>query len=94
MKKLFNIVKNKYLISFLVFFVWLLVFDQHNFIDRVKTKQYLNKIVQDTLHYQSNITKDRKIIDQLETDKDKLEKFAREEYMMKADDEDIFIIKK
>ncbi len=94
MKKLFNIVKNKYLISFLVFFVWLLVFDQHNFIDRVKTKQYLNKIVQDTLHYQSNITKDRKIIDQLETDKDKLEKFAREEYMMKADDEDVFIIKK
>ena len=94
MKKLFNIVKNKYLISFLVFFVWLLVFDQHNFIDRVKTKQYLNKIVQDTLHYQSNIIKDRKIIDQLETDKDKLEKFAREEYMMKADDEDVFIIKK
>lgn len=93
-KKLFSIIKNKYLISFLVFFVWLFVFDQHNFIDRIETKKYLNKLVEDTVHYHNNIILNQKIIDQLETDSDKLEKFAREEYMMKADDEDVFIIKK
>ena len=92
MKKLFSIVKNKYLISLLVFIVWLLVFDQHNLIERVKTRKYLNKIVEDTVHYHGNIIENKEIIDQLQTDKDQVEKFAREKYMMKADDEDIFII--
>lgn len=91
-KKLINIIKNKYLLTFLIFFVWLLVFDQHNLIDRYKTRQYLNKLVQDTTHYYDNIIKDQEVIDLMQTDRDNLEKFAREKYMMKADDEDIFII--
>jgi len=91
-KKLISIIKNKYLITFLAFFVWLIVFDQHNLIDRFKTRKYLHKIIQDTTHYHDNIIRDQEIIDQLETNTDNLEKFAREKYMMKADNEDIFII--
>ncbi len=52
----------------------------------------MNKMIQDTSHYHENIIRDQEIIDQLETNSDNLEKFAREKYMMKADDEDIFII--
>lgn len=93
-KKLFSIIRNKYLITFLLFVAWLMLFDQHNLVDRYKTRKYLGKLIQDTSHYHDNIIKDQEIIHQLETNSDNLEKFARENYMMKADDEDIFIIKK
>ena len=93
-KKLIGIIRNKYLITFILFSVWLIVFDQNNLIDRFKTRKYLSKLVQDTSHFHENIIKDKEIIYQLETNTDNLEKFAREKYMMKADDEDVFIIKK
>ena len=93
-KNLINILRNKYLITFVVFSVWLIVFDQHNLIDRFKTRQYLNKLVQDTVHYHDKIIEDQDVIHQLQTNTDNLEKFAREEYLMKAEDEDVFIIKK
>ncbi len=93
-KYLIRIIRNKYLITFLAVSVWLLVFDQHNLIDRYKTYKYLKNIVQDTVHYHDKIIEDKEIIQQLETNTENLEKFAREEYLMKAEDEDVFIIKK
>ena len=74
--------------------MWLLVFDQHNLIDRYKTHMYLKKLVQDTVHYHEKIIEDKEVIRQLETNIENLEKFAREEYLMKAENEDVFIIKK
>lgn len=93
-KKLLGILKNKYLLSFLAFSVWLIIFDQHNLIDRYKSRKHLNKLIQDTTYYNNKLIEDQKIIDQLNNDKDDLEKFARENYKMKADDEDVFIIVK
>ncbi len=93
-KHLIGIFKNKYLITFLAFSVWLIVFDQHNLIERYKTRKYLSKIVQDTSYYHRKILEDQEVIHQLETSTENLEKFAREKYLMKAEDEDIFIIKK
>ena len=93
-KNLINILRNKYLITFVAFGIWLIVFDQHNLIDRFKTRQYLNKLVQDTVHYHDKIIEDQDVIHQLQTNTENLEKFAREEYLMKAEDEDVFIIKK
>ena len=91
-KKVFNILKNKYLITIIGFGVWLLFFDQHNMVDRLKTRKYLSKLIEDTAYYHQQIVKDKSIIDQLKTDAENLEEFAREEYLMKADDEDVFII--
>ena len=93
-KKIIGVLRNKYFITFVVFCVWLLVFDQNNLVDRLKTQKYLSKLVQDTTHYHEKIIEDREVIHQLQTHTENLEKFAREEYLMKADDEDIFIIKK
>jgi len=91
-KKILKLLKNKYLLTFLGFGLWLLIFDQHNLVDRVKTRQHLKKLVQDTVYYHNRIIEDQRIIDQLKTDDYSLEKFARENYLMKADDEDVFII--
>ena len=74
--------------------MWLLVFDQHNLIERYNTRKYLKSIIQDTVHYHNKIIEDKEVIRQLKTNTENLEKFAREEYLMKAEDEDVFIIKK
>jgi len=79
-------------LTFLIFAVWLIIFDQHNLIDRYKSHRNLNQLKKDSLYYHHKILTDRQSIKLLETDKKSLEKFARERYLMKAPDEDIFVI--
>lgn len=43
-------------------------------------------------HYKEQIASDNKKLEELEADKDEIEKFARENYLMKKPEEDIFII--
>jgi cell division protein DivIC len=93
-QKLWFFIRNKYVLTSIIFFVWLFVFDQHNLVDRIKAHQHLNQIRQDTAYYSEKIKTDRENINLLETNKDNLEKFARERYLMKAPDEDVFIIVK
>lgn len=92
--QLLRVMKNKFFISFLIFAVWIIAFDQHNLIDRMKTKKHLKQLRQDTLYYRDRIQADQQLIQELKTSPANLEKFAREQYLMKAPDEDIFIILK
>ena len=94
LQKLWLIVKNKFVLTTVIFFVWLFVFDQHNLVDRIKAHKHLNQLKQDTTYYHEQIVKDKQSIELLETNKDNLEKFARERYLMKAPDEDVYIIVK
>ena len=84
--------KNKYILTSLVFVLWLLLFDQNNLTERRKSAREYNQLVQEKEYYQKKIEDDRKRIDELKTNADNLEKFAREQYLMKKDNEDIFII--
>ena len=93
-QKLFSLVTNKYFISLVVFAIWIVFFDQHNLVDRYKSRQHLNQLKNDTLFYQKKIHGDREAIMLLKTNPQNLEKFAREQYLMKAPDEDVFVILK
>lgn len=92
--KLLSILVNKYFLSFVVFAVWIFFFDQHNLVDRFKSKQRLNQLMQDTVFYRQKIAHDREAIRLLKTNPQNLERFAREQYRMKAPDEEIFVILK
>lgn len=52
----------------------------------------LNDVKEEKQFYLEEIKKDSIAIMELTTDKENLEKFAREKYLMKKDDEDIFLI--
>jgi len=93
-QKIWLFVKNKFVLTSIIFFVWLFVFDQHNLVDRIKARKHLNDLKQDTTYYHEQIVKDKNSIELLETSKENLEKFARERYLMKAPDEDVYIIVK
>ena len=43
-------------------------------------------------HYRNKTIEDKQKLEELQSDKDRIEKFARENYLMKKEDEDVFIL--
>lgn len=84
--------KNRYSLVVLLFVIWMLFFDQNDFITQVKLKKRLNKIEKQKEYYHSEIEQTQNELDNLLNDDAKLEKFAREKYLMKKNNEDLFII--
>ncbi len=92
MKKLLPYLKNKYVIAILAFIVWITFFDSNNLIGRVKQAILLHDLGKQKEFYLENISNDSITLHELKTDTAALEKFAREKYLMKKDNEDIFLI--
>lgn len=92
LKNRFGFVRNKYFLTSVGFILWLLFFDQNNILDNKKYVRECKQLEKDKEFYtQKNKDVKRKLIE-LQTGTENLEKFAREEYYMKKDNEDIFII--
>jgi cell division protein FtsB len=86
--------KNKYTLSLILFFSWIFFFDQNNLIDRISNIQQLHQLEQDRYYYLEKIKQDTERLKELKSNSENLEKFAREQYLMKKPNEDIFIIEK
>ena len=84
--------RNKYLMAVLVFLVWLLIFDNNSLIDRVRYLKILHDMEEEKQYYLERIEEDSRRLNELKTDRDNLEKFAREQYFMKKENEDVFVI--
>ncbi len=91
-KKIFPHLKNKYILSLLLFLVWVLFFDSNNLIDRYIEHRNIRQLNKDKQYFKERIRKDSLRLNELKTDRENLEKFAREQYLMKRENEDIFII--
>lgn len=92
MNKMLHRLNNKYAITILVFGVWMLFFDNNNFIAQVRLNRTLHELEMEKEYYLSEIEKDRLATYELMTDTITLEKFGREQYLMKRDNEDIYLI--
>jgi cell division protein DivIC len=90
--KLPSAFRNKYLLTIIIFLVWILLFDSNNLIARYKEMRELHNLKTDREYYLKRIEADRKKLHELKTDNRNLEKFAREQYHMKKPDEDLYII--
>ena len=91
-KSFIPIIRNKFVITTLVFIVWMLFFDQNNIISRASLASGIRELKQQKEHLQKEISENQENINELQSSIENLEKFAREEYMMKKSDEDIFIV--
>lgn len=92
MNKFFGIIRNKYYLTLIVFFIWMLFLDRNDFISQYSYRSTLRQLEKDRLYYIEEIEKVKADLDELSTNQVKLEKFAREKYLMKRDNEDIFVI--
>ncbi|MCU0363421.1 MAG: hypothetical protein MUD02_02595 [Bacteroidales bacterium] len=84
--------RNRYLLTVLIFLLWIVLLDSNNLVARFKDMKELKKLKSDRDYYIKKIEADRQKLHELGTDDQNLEKFAREQYRMKKADEDLFII--
>jgi len=88
---IFAIFLNKYILIVLLFVVWMLFLDTNSWFIHRELDQEIKELNDNKKYYIKEIIKDQKDIKSLK-DSSELEKFAREEYFMKKDDEEIYII--
>ncbi|HDR68677.1 MAG TPA: septum formation initiator family protein [Bacteroidaceae bacterium] len=86
------ILRNKYFLTVFLFLVWLLFFDQNNFIDRFRMAREIKQLDNSKMYYLEQIEKDSTRLHELTTNKENLEKYAREQFYMKKDNEEVFVI--
>jgi cell division protein DivIC len=100
MDKLRNIInllpkplRNKYLILLLLFIFWIIFLDDYNLINQNKMKNNVDDLKEQKEFYISEVKSDSTELFNLKNNSEKQEKFAREKFLMKKDNEDIFIIR-
>lgn len=86
-----KIIKNKFLLVVVGLVVWLLYFDKNDVFTQYSLVQKCNKLNLEKEYYIAEIEKNKKEILELQTNKKSLETFAREKYLMKQDNEDVFV---
>lgn len=92
MNKFYNIFKSKYFIVFILFLLWISFFDRNNLIRTIKTRGKVKELKEQRSYYLEQIEETKRIKNELLNNTKNLEKFAREQYFMKKDNEEIFII--
>jgi len=84
--------KLHYLLALSGFIVWMLFFDEKDYFTQQKRKEELKTLETKIETYKQQIADIRNQVDALDNDPGMLEKFAREKYFMKRDNEEVFII--
>ena len=92
LKKIIRRLNNKFVIASIIFLLWILFFDQNNLLNRLSDLRNLRNMKAQKEYYTKKIANDIQRTKELETDDDNLEKFAREQYLMKKPNEDVFVI--
>lgn len=88
----FAILKNKYFLASAFFIIWMSFFDPKDWGLLFDRKQKLKELDKSEKHLTLEIADTRKELDLLKTNAQTIEKYAREKYYMKKDNEDLFIV--
>lgn len=84
--------KNRYALTMLAFGIWLMFFDKNDLISQFKLKEQVHKLEQKKKFYTDKIQQINQQKQQLFANNESIEKFAREKYYMKKDNEDVYVI--
>ncbi len=85
-------INNKYFYTGLLFMIWWVYFDQESLIVQYDLAKIKNGLIDQKEYYLDEIEKDKEAINTLQNDTLLLEKYAREKYYMKKDNEDVYVI--
>lgn len=87
----FKIVTNIFVIILIPFIIWMLFFDENSYLIHKKFDREIEDLENTISFYKNKIEEDKNTIKKLQ-DSLELERFAREQYLMKKENEDIYII--
>ena len=86
------ICKHKYLITIVIFLVFIVFLDENNLINRFQHKNEIRLMKEEIEEYRKQFDEDTERLKELTDNPEGLEKIAREKYLMKKPNEDIFIL--
>ena len=91
-QKIRRLFRNFYFLFFLCFVLWMTIIDSNGFINRYRLSNKLSELDSQKEFYVKEINKVSLDKERFESDQELLEKYAREEYLMKKESEDIFYV--
>ncbi|MEZ7855767.1 MAG: septum formation initiator family protein [Polaribacter sp.] len=89
--KVFKILTNIFVLIFIPFMIWMLFFDENSYLVHRKFNSEIKDLESTVSFYKTKIAEDKATIMKL-NDSLQLERFAREQYLMKKENEEIYII--
>ncbi|MBD8387338.1 septum formation initiator family protein [Dysgonomonas sp. BGC7] len=96
LKSIFRYLNSRYtkiqLLIMLVIIVFAFFISDSNIFARLGYDSKIRELNNQISYYRDKTVEDKKKLEELESDKDHIEKFARENYLMKKENEDVFII--
>ena len=87
----FKIFTNVFVMILIPFIIWMLFFDENSYLVHRKFDKEIEDLESTISYYKEKIAKDKENIKKMQ-DSLELERFAREKYLMKKENEDIYII--
>ena len=91
-RNIYKTFTNKYLVAFVFFSFWMIFIDEHNILFMRQNLNKLKRYRVESSYYKAKILADSERLKELQTSSKNLEKFAREQFLMKKKNEDIFVI--
>ena len=92
LKKIPSFFRNKILLASLFFLIWMLFFDRNDMFTQMERRSELDELRQSKQYFEKQIAENRKFSKDLQFNASAIEKYAREKYLMKRENEDLFII--
>ena len=89
--RIFKIFTNVFVMILIPFIIWMLFFDENSYLIHSKFDNEIGELESTISFYEKKIADDKETIKKLQ-DSLELERFAREKYLMKKENEDIYII--
>lgn len=86
------ILKNKFVLVTLALLIWVAFFDSNNWIKQARLQSEIDDLKEQKEYYLKEIEKDSIALFDLTNNTETQEKFAREKYLMKKENEDIIVI--
>jgi cell division protein DivIC len=86
-----RLLKNKYVLVMLSFFVYLLALEETDLITLTGYKMKVHELENQEAYYLDQLEQTKTAITELTTDDAALERFAREHHFMKRENEDVFV---
>lgn len=86
--------RNPFVIALTVFVVWMCFFDENNLAVQWKRKTEIAALTEKISFYDKGIKESKRELNELTNNPETQEKFAREHYYMKRDNEDVFVFRK
>ena len=90
--KLVNILRNKYIAALTGFVILMLFIDHNDVFVQLDRRRQLNELLASKRFYEQQIAQTKKNLSDLQNNSAALERYAREKYLLKKDNEDVFVV--